>query len=89
MCGDPDDTRRVNTLVLSEFAVPANVQFLLYDVEGALPDYIVGSLCFKLVRCAILIWLPISLVNILGPFGFYEVAKKMSMDPVLVSFAFV
>lgn len=64
------------------------MQFLLYAAEGTAPDYYVGSLCFDYVGDGMLFWLPTHLTNVVSHFGFYKIAEKMRMDPVLVVLAF-
>lgn len=42
--GGSDDIQRVITLTIFEFVILPGVQFFLYAVEGAVPDYFSASL---------------------------------------------
>lgn len=68
--GSSEDTRRVTTPAISEFAVQAGVQFILYVVEQTVPTYCVGSLRSDHVKRGILFRVPTSFLNILRYFQF-------------------
>lgn len=87
LLGGSDNIPRVITLTISEFAVLAGIQFLLYAAEGAAPDYFVGSFLFYHVGGGILFRLPTPIRNFLRHFGFYTVAERMRRDPALVVLA--
>lgn len=86
--GGIDDIRRTIPLEIFELAALPAMQFLLYTAYGAAPDYCVGSLHFEHVNGRMLFWLLSPLVNVLRHFGFYKIAERMRMDPVLAALAF-
>lgn len=85
---DPADILRVITLTISELAVLAVVQSLLYAAERAATDYSVGLLRFDHVEGSMIFWLATAIWNILTHFDFYRAAKPERIDPVLVALAF-
>lgn len=64
--------------MISEFAVLACIQFLLYASDGAAPGYFVGSLRLEHACGSILLRLP----------RIYNVTEKLCIDPVLVALTF-
>lgn len=86
--GDSDNILRIATLAISELAILAGFQFLLYATEGGAPDYSVGSLRLNNVGCTMLFWLPSLIRIILSYFSFYKAAERMRMDQILVVLAF-
>lgn len=86
--GGFDDIRQMITIAISKLAILTGVRFLFYAAEGAVPDYIVGSLHLDNVERGMLSWLAAFLVNIASKFWFYKIVKRMRMDPALVALAF-
>lgn len=85
---DPDNIRGILAFGISEFAVLAGVQFLLYTAEDVAPDYFAGSLCFKHVGGGMFFRFPTSVWNVRSHFLFYKVAVWMCMDLNAVTLAF-
>lgn len=83
-----DDMRRVAIQDSSEFLSLAGVQFLLYVVEQAAPEYDFASWRLDHVRGGMLSWVSTSFVNVLNDFGFSRTAEKMHMDVLPVPSAF-
>lgn len=74
-------------MAITEFAVLAVVQLLLYLAERGASDYYIEPLPFYHVEGSMLYQLLTLLVNVLGLYMFHRISKKMCIDPVLFAVA--
>lgn len=83
------DKRLIFSLAVSELAILAGVQFLLYAAKGAAPDCVVGLSRLDHVSGGMLFRLPTAVVNMLSYLGYYKAAKMMRMIRFLLSWRFI